>query len=193
VTLQPFGPSDCVGRSYSRLNDDYQPMHALCRFFLEHSGPSHEMGDRTMLPFLVDMARLYELFVAEWLRAHPPLDTFIKVKEPVHFHGNAPSFEIDLVLYGTATAKALYVIDTKYKAASAPSSDDLAQVVAYAEAKGCSEAVLVYPSPLSKPLDTEVGGIRVRSLVFSLSGDLDQSGRAFVQDALQIEKLEANQ
>ncbi len=187
VTLRPFGPSDCVGRAYTRLNDDYQPMHALCRFFLEHSGPSHEMGDRTMLPFLVDMARLYELFVAEWLRAHPPQHTFIKVKEPVHFDGNAPSFEIDLVLYDTATAKALYVMDTKYKAASAPSSDDLAQVVAYAEAKGCGEAVLVYPSALSKPLDTKVGGIRIRSSVFSLGGVLDQSGRAFVQNVLQAE------
>jgi 5-methylcytosine-specific restriction enzyme subunit McrC len=71
VTLQPFGPSDCVGRPYTRLNDDYQRIHALCRFFLEHCGPSHEMGDRNMLPFLVNMARLYELFVAEWLGAHP--------------------------------------------------------------------------------------------------------------------------
>ncbi len=165
----------------------YRPMHALCRFFLEHSGPSHEMGDRTMLPFLVNMARLYELFVAEWIKAHPRQGIFAKAEESVHFGGNAPSFEIDLVLYDTASTKAWGVMDTKYKEASAPTPDDFAQVVPYAKAKGCQEAVLVYPSALSKPLDAEVGGIRVRSLVFSLDGDLDQAGQAFVQDVLQPE------
>jgi hypothetical protein len=65
------------------------------------------------------------------------------------------------VLYNTATIEARCVMDTKYKAACAPSSDDLAQVVAYAEAKGCNEALLVYPSALFKPLGAGVGGIRV--------------------------------
>jgi 5-methylcytosine-specific restriction enzyme subunit McrC len=52
------------------------------------------------------------------------------------------------------------------------------------------EAVLVYPDALSKPLDAEVGGIRVRSLVFSLDGDLDQAGRAFMGDVLRLENLQ---
>jgi 5-methylcytosine-specific restriction enzyme subunit McrC len=42
-------------------------MHALCRFFLECRGPGHETGDRKMIPFLVNMNNLYELFVARWL------------------------------------------------------------------------------------------------------------------------------
>ena len=40
VTLAPFNARACVGRLYNRLNDDYEPLHALCRFFLEHSGPT---------------------------------------------------------------------------------------------------------------------------------------------------------
>ena len=40
VSLRPFLPSDCQNRSYSRLNQDYAIMHALCRFFLEHTGPA---------------------------------------------------------------------------------------------------------------------------------------------------------
>ncbi len=145
-----------------------------------------------MLPFLVNMARLYELFVAEWLRAHPPQGAFTKVKEPVHFDGNAPSFEIDLVLYDTASAEALCVMDTKYKVASTPTPEDFAQVVAYAKAKGCQDAVLVYPSALSKPLNAEVGGIQVRSLVFSLDGDLEQAGQAFVHNVLKTELLQSS-
>jgi 5-methylcytosine-specific restriction enzyme subunit McrC len=139
-----------------------------------------------MLPFLVNTARLYELFVAEWLRAHPPQGAFTTAKESVHFDGNAPSFEIDLVLYDAVSAEALCVMDTKYKEAVAPTSDDFAQVVAYAKAKGCHDAVLVYPSALAKPLKVEVGGVLVRSLTFSLEGDLDQAGQAFAQDVLHF-------
>ncbi len=53
----PVGPDSCDGRTYNRLNADYEPMHALCRFFLNNSGPTHERGDRPMLPFLVNMSR----------------------------------------------------------------------------------------------------------------------------------------
>jgi 5-methylcytosine-specific restriction enzyme subunit McrC len=70
VTVRPFAPLDCMGRRYNRLNADYLPLHALCRFFLESSGPTHEPGGKLMLPFLVDMARLFEPFVAEWLQQH---------------------------------------------------------------------------------------------------------------------------
>ena len=193
VTVQPFSPAACAGRLYNRLNYDYQPLHALCRFFLEHSGPRHEMGDRTMLPFLVDMARLYELFVAEWLKAHLPENVRVEIQEPVHFDGSgALHFNIDLVLYSAATGEVLCVMDTKYKAPSSPAPDDLAQVVAYAEAKGCSEAILVYPSSLPNPLDIKVGDIQVRSLPFSVDGDLNQAGRSFVQNVLHGTLAEAH-
>jgi 5-methylcytosine-specific restriction enzyme subunit McrC len=174
------------------LNEDYKPLHALCRFFLAHSGPSHEMGSHTMLPFLVDTARLYELFIAEWLKTNlprikinPPRELYIVDQEPVHFDSSGtPHFDIDLVLYDAAKTEALCVLDTKYKVASTPTSNDLAQVVAYAEAKRCNEAILVYPGSLSAPLDTKVGDIRVRSLSFSVSEDLDEQGYVFVQEMI---------
>lgn len=185
VTLAPHHPQVCVGRLYNRLNEDYQPLHALCRFFLEHSGPSHEMGDRTMLPFLVNMSRLYELFVAEWLNAHPPNDLEIKVQERVDIdQENTLYFRIDLVLCDATTGVARYVLDTKYKTPSAPAPNDVAQVVTYAQAKDCHKAVLVYPTSLSKPLDAWVGDIHVRSLTFSLTRDLEHAGQTFVQNLL---------
>jgi hypothetical protein len=74
----------------------------------------------------------------------------------------------------------LAVVDTKYKVPDSPSTADVSQVVAYAEAKGCQEAVLVYPIPLKKPLrDTRIGKIRVRTLAFRLDGDLDTNGLSF--------------
>ena len=188
VTLTPHPAKAYLGRLYNRLNDDYQPLHALCRFFLEQSGPSHQVGERTMLPFLVNMARLYELFVAEWLEAHLPPGFNLKVQEKVDIgKANALRFDIDLVLYEAKTGAVRCVLDTKYKAPNAPAHDDVSQVVTYAEARGCREAILIYPIPLSQPLDEMIGNIRVRSLTFSLDGDLEQAGQTLSRNLLKPE------
>jgi 5-methylcytosine-specific restriction enzyme subunit McrC len=186
ATIVPFKPCDCIGRLYNRLNEDYHRLHALCRFFLEHTGPSHESGDRKVLPFLVNMARLYELFVAEWLKAdHLPNDFFLKVQEKVEVgKEQAMTFKIDLVLYNRSSEKALCVLDTKYKAHESPDQDDVAKVVAYAEMKECTKAFLVYPTHLQKGVDASFGKIQVRSMTFSLSGDLEQSGQLFLTELL---------
>lgn len=53
--------------------------------------------------------------------------------------------------------------------------------MAYAEALGCREAVLLYPVRLVRPLDVEVGRIRVRTLGFELSGDLEAAGERLLE------------
>ena len=100
--------------------------------------------------------------------------------------GNGPHFDIDLVLYDMASGTVRCVLDTKYKAPDTPSTADISQVVAYATAKDCDEAVLIYPTQLPSPLDAFVGEkqkIHVRSLVFALDGDLEAAGQRFI-DAL---------
>src|SRR5262249_44483284 len=72
ITLERYSPSDCINRLYHRLNDDYAPMHGLCRFILEQTGPGIELGDRTFVPFELNMPQLFQTFVAEWLRANAP-------------------------------------------------------------------------------------------------------------------------
>ena len=184
ASLQPFSPTACTGRRYNRLNEDYHPLHALCRFFLEQTGPSHRQGDRQVLPFLVNMESLFELFVAEWLKAHLPPRWAIKAQERYQIgDSNGPRFDIDLVLYDTELGRVHSILDTKYKAPDTPSAADISQVVAYAKAKDCDEAVLIYPTLLSSPLDAFVGEkqkIHVRSLVFALDGDLEAAGQRFV-------------
>jgi 5-methylcytosine-specific restriction enzyme subunit McrC len=175
----PVHARACSGRTYNRLNDDYGLLHALCRFFLEGSGPSHERGDRSTLPFLVDMAKLFELFVAEWLDVHLPPELAVRVQDLVPVT-TGMTFSIDLVIHDRATQEPLCVLDTKYKDAALPSTQDVQQVVAYAEAKGCREAFLVYPSHDARPFEARIGDIRVRSLVFDLSRDLEEAGELFL-------------
>jgi 5-methylcytosine-specific restriction enzyme subunit McrC len=184
VTPARLSYTACLARLYHRLNEDYRPMHALCRFFLEHTGPSLDSGDHDMVPFVIHMPRLFELFVAEWMAANvsPPLG--IEAQHNISFGDHDElNIQIDLVLSNTETGETLAVMDTKYKKPDKPSASDVEQVVAYASAQGCDEAVLIYPAPLPTPVDARFGegGIRVRSLTFGLDGDLDEAGYRLLQ------------
>ncbi|MEK0179452.1 McrC family protein [Microcoleus anatoxicus] len=183
VTIKSFTAQACIDRNYHRLNEDYQLLHALCRFFLENTGPSHETGDREMLPFLIDMANLYEQFVAEWFKANTPKGFFVKQQHRVT-HDQNYFDRIDLLLCDIATSKVLYVLDTKYKAPDKVESDDRHQIVAYANALKCQNAILVYPQNLQQPLDIKNDDIRVRSLTFSLDSDLHEAGETFLKSLL---------
>ena len=179
VTLKSFTPEDCFRINYNRLNQDYKLLHYLCRFFLENTAPNYNSGNRNTLPFIVNMSKLYELFVAEWLKIHLPSNLIIQSQKRVNIAKNI-SFQIDLVLYDISTNKNRYILDTKYKYPDSPSSDDVAQVVAYAVSQKCSEVILIYPTTLNHPLDKFVGDIRVRSLTFSLDKNLDKAGNSFL-------------
>lgn len=183
VTLQTYTAEDCIQRQYNRLNQDYQILHALCRFFLENTTPSHEKGNNTTLPFLVNMDHLYEMFVAEWLKFHLPSNLTLKSQERINIVKNI-YFKTDLILYDTATITPKYIIDTKYKAPKSPSSEDIAQVVTYAVSKNCQEVTLVYPTALAHSLNAFVGNIRVRSLTFALNDNLDIAGQTFLNELL---------
>lgn len=182
VTLRPFQGRDCVGRSYNRLNQDYATLHALCRFFLEHTGPRHAEGEASSLAFLVNMGRLYERFVARWLSKHLPGHVRLSAQERLDVdRAQGLHFNVDLVLSARASGRVLAVMDTKYKASATPTSDDIAQIVAYAEALRARRAVLIYPQQSATPLDAQVGSIRVQRMAFALGGGLDDAGDAFVR------------
>lgn len=183
VTIKSFTSQACIDRNYHRLNQDYQLLHALCRFFLENTGPSHEKGDREMVPFLINMANLYEQFVAEWLKINTPKGFFIEQQYRVT-HDQHYFDRIDLILRDIETKKVEYVLDTKYKVPEKVANSDYHQIVAYANAVNCKNAILIYPQNLKVPRDTQIGDIRVRSLTFSLDSDLNQAGKTFLTSLL---------
>jgi 5-methylcytosine-specific restriction enzyme subunit McrC len=175
TSLDAVPASVCENRDYHRLNEDYRPLHGLCHFFLDGSGPTHQIGEHTMVPFLVDMAKLFEQFVAEWLSAHLPAGYHVvpHYRVDLNQHGSM-YFDIDLVLWDEETRAPLCVLDTKYKKES--QTPDVHQIVAYAQSVGCRHALLVYPAPLPERVWAQSGDIAIRSLVFDLAGDLEQAG-----------------
>ena len=181
VTLQPCSAEDCIARQYNRLNPGYQLLHNLCRFFLENSSPSHERGNHKTLPFLVDMAHLYELFVAEWLQKNTPQGYFFKQQHPIEISQNR-HFTIDILLCDADTGKTIAVLDTKYKSPELAGYTDIYQMISYANTTKCKQAFLIYPKDLTQPLDIKSDEIRVRSLTFSLNDDLDRAGQTFLKN-----------
>jgi 5-methylcytosine-specific restriction enzyme subunit McrC len=150
---------------------------------LDHIGPSHELGGREMLPFLVNMNHLYERFVARWLKENIPLNFDLKIQEKIDItEDGSLFFRIDIVIYDINTKAVIAVLDTKYKTPDTPDKSDINQAIAYAEVKGCQVAVLIYPEPLKYPINKKFGRIRVFTMTFSLSGDLDFSGKTFLNN-----------
>ena len=176
VSLRPFQPQDCQNRTYSRLNQDYATLHALCRFFLEHTGPLLDEGQHQLMPFLLNMAQLYERCVANWLQAQLPPPYRIKVQEnTVLGPHDELRFQIDLTLYGE-NGRPLAVLDTKYKTPDKPSQADISQVITYAKARGCHHALLIYPQPLPQPLNVTVGDVQLHTVTFGLDEPVAQAG-----------------
>jgi 5-methylcytosine-specific restriction enzyme subunit McrC len=183
VSLRPFTAHQCRNRVYTRLTADYRPLLALCAFFLEQIAPTQRAGTAQTPAFLVDMALLYERFVAAWLARHLSGSYRLQVQERVLLAAHANlHFELDLVIYDAASGVARCVIDTKYKLPiGAPAAEDVAQVLAYAQSKAAPEAILLYPAPLRHPIDHPIQGIRLRTLTFDLRAQVEEAGRELLQ------------
>lgn len=184
VSLNHIEPSDCIDRFYNRLNEDYRPLHGLCRFFLEHVGPGIERGNYDFLPFVIHMPSLFESFVAEWLRENMPSEYKVKKQHTATLDAEGKfQFRIDLVITDAMTGKTMCVLDTKYKASQKPEENDICQVHTYAAKMDTRNAYLIYPS-VTTPLESSIDDIMVRSIVFDLSQDPDRAGFMFLRELI---------
>jgi len=183
VSLNEKVPEDCINRFYHRLNEDYRPLHGLCRLLLEHLGPDIEHGEHLFLPFRLNMPLHFEAFVAEWLKLHAPQAWLVTAQHEAKLKANAErTFRIDLILADKQSGQAFAVLDTKYKSSELPSEADIQQVVAYAVEIGVKRAFLLYPHSRSRPIHVRVGDIDVRSLEFDISCELNDAGYLCLQE-----------
>lgn len=188
VSVSRIEPRDCISRFYNRLNDDYRPMHGLCRFFLEHCGPGIELGGRDFIPFLLYMPNLFQSFVANWMNVNLPAGLRVVAQYSTNFDDTGRfSFDIDLVLIEVGTERVLAVLDTKYKRPDKPGNADISQVVTYALHMNTQNAFLVYPSHQTESVNVSIGSdykVNVRSIVFDISHDIEAAGRQMIDELL---------
>ena len=170
--------------TYTRLNEPYRRLHVLCKFFLDGLLPHLNYGLSDAVPFLINMSRLYEQFVAAWLTARLPTTYRLRAQERVTVdEKNGRQIAIDIVIYnrlGQATA----VLDTKYKAPDHPDMADIYQVAFYAHQQDCAHAYLVYPADLPQSIIGRNRDVTYRNITFALDGDIEVNGRKFLEQVL---------
>lgn len=186
ISHNEFRASDCTGRTYNRLNSDYERLHALCRLILDNSGPSYSVGDRQMVPFNVEMAVLYQKFATEWLDENLPERFAVKYEEYVtlmeYERSRDLKYRIDLIIYDHENDEPVCVIDAKYKDSERPETEDISQMAGYAKSLDVDETFLMYPTELEEDLDVNLNGVRVRNLAFELEDNLNANGEKFLRD-----------
>lgn len=183
VTLMPCLPSDCISRLYNRLNDDYQPMHGLCRLLLEHMGPGVSSGNHDFVPFMLNMPSLFELFMAQWLATHLPENLEVHTQYHAKLKASAElEVRIDIVLRNTISGANIAVLDTKYKDVAVPSMTDVQQAAFYANEISVQRAFLIYPSSGTRPFWVRNGDVTIQTLVFDLGVPLEEAGHSFLQE-----------
>jgi 5-methylcytosine-specific restriction enzyme subunit McrC len=191
VKITRMDACDCINLLYHRLNEDYRPMHGLCRFFLEHCGPGIKAGEHEFIPFVLNMPALFESFVAEWLRAKIPGYMHLTPQYQASLDESGVfSFRIDLILRDLSSENVMAVLDTKYKRNNDPEESDIQQIVAYAVRMNTKNAFLIYPSSTTRSVTLHVGHVCVRSLTFDVGIDPDEGGRLFLEKL--IEKISAD-
>jgi len=190
VSLKRINVRDCIGRFYHRLNEDYQPIHGLCRFFLDHCGPGVNAGEHQFIPFMVNMPNLFETFIARWLQENLPSNIVVKPQLTSQLNESGTiSCIIDIVLIDVNSGKTLAVLDTKYKRKPNPENDDINQIVTYALNMNSQKAFLIYPSndTAFDPIN-RLGDISVKCLNFNIGEGLESEGERFKKQLLsQIE------
>jgi 5-methylcytosine-specific restriction enzyme subunit McrC len=160
VTHRPVSTIDVDLIHLDRLDRGYEPILGLCRLLLENSTLDLRTGRIVQLAFVFDMNRLFEEFVAEFLRRHIGRimigdQRWLTDVDYQHRLGRLfGEFNMEVDLFLTDDSGASFLVDTKYKVLDAAkphtglSQEDFYQMYAYGNAgrRSHDEIVLLYPT-----------------------------------------------
>lgn len=166
VTLLPaVRASDADPAALARLHPSYVPLLTLARLFLDGGALEPTSGDCSSFAFTFDMNRLFESFVAAFMRRHRHAilpaawaDFDLRVQSagsPVYLatENAAPRFRLkpDVLVHNPNAAdgpRFPLLLDTKYKtvaASDAVTPPDMYQMYAYARRFASPCVLLLYP------------------------------------------------
>lgn len=172
VSDQRVRPGDLARVHLNRLDQEYEPLLAMCRLLVDGYAPGMEAGEVEQLAFVFNMNTLFEEFVAELLRRHRDsieLDEdrrLVKVERQRVLGKlfNEFDMKVDLILEDDQGER--FLVDTKYKVLE-PAKDhaglsqaDFYQMYGYARAskEKYREIFLLYPAteaPVDRTFDQD--------------------------------------
>ena len=174
----------------TRQNERFADVLRFCRLILQERSPTVRAGSERSFSLLFDMNRVFEDFVAAFLKKQviPQLDGYrlypqAKTKQlPLMKSGdkNVLTLKPDILI---EAAGRRFVLDTKWKqlsdegARGGVGTDDLYQLYAYTRRYNCRRSVLLYPHVL---------GAKCRD--FDIVDTCDQVGVRFVNLRRELHK-----
>ena len=181
-------PSDVFERMvYHRLNENYRPIHELCRVLLSGSAIEIPSGPVAFRSFLVNMEKLFQEFLVAIIRRSPRFaDCRVERQSGAKIllrRGTGITKDIHTMPDIRVTKlENILVVDAKYKepliarmGRRIPVSPDVYQMMAYCVANVCPGA-LVYPKTATSEEDmNEIYEVRGSPTEFKLR-TLDLSG-----------------
>ncbi len=165
----------------TRLEEDAAPALVLARWLVAGCAPALDPGDRPFPVFWLDVARLFETFVARLLADE--LDAQVTAQRTLPLdQAEQVSLRPDVVVQ--RRGRLPLVLDTKYKLPGPPQPADLYQLLTYCQALGAAHGGLVYPAPTATPpLIVRQSGLTVHALALDLGappGDFAAACTAFL-------------
>lgn len=176
--------------SHTRLMSHYQPIRPWCQLVLGQGMPVALAGDQHGLSLLFPMEKLFESYVARWLRKHLPQHLCLTAQAASGYlcwHDERWIFQLrpDL-LVSDHDGTTVMVLDTKWKRVEAANRScnyglaqgDFYQMLAYGQIylKGQGKLALIYPAwegfDTSLPVFEMGNGLRVKVLRFDIKNDL---------------------
>lgn len=182
-------PQDWRGWGVGRLMARYQPIRPWCALVLGESMPLALSGETQGLSLLFPMEKLFESYVARWLRGRMTQGCTLSTQARSQWlaaHDGQDIFQLkpDLLVHHMETQTA-WVLDTKWKRIAAHERDknygiassDIYQMLAYGHTylKGEGSLFVVYPawSGFTKALPhfQLPGNLRLEAVPFDLGTD----------------------
>ncbi|MFN8500089.1 MAG: hypothetical protein U0641_19725 [Anaerolineae bacterium] len=169
------GPDTFDSVPLTRQNAEARPALLLARWVSLGCAPSLAPGPHPFPAFRLDMARLFEEFVAAVLKetlATAGLSVAVQPLLPLDEAGEVP-LRPDVVVYDRRAPR--LALDTKYKLPGPPRPDDLYQILAYCHALGAPVGGLVFPAATTAPpLVVRHTGVTVYALGVDLGAPPDR-------------------
>lgn len=191
VSLAPIAPADCDRVIYTRLNAAYRTRLNLARLLIQHLSLEGRAGSTEFAAYLLDMNKVFELFVARFLQEYFVGHASIQVEIQPNIWLDTERQETgipDIVL--RREGRPYLVLDTKYKRFNGkPTEDDRNQMVMYCHTLGLSRGILVYADDRPMHYHADFTGIALDGISVSLHGSLDEFRQRCRQFAGELEGL----
>ncbi len=185
VTLERLPSARSSVNHYHRLNDDYRPIHELCRMFMAQTSVSERVGTFGFRGFLLDMNRLFEDFIQKAFQtAMRPSRLGVHVQESrrLSSHPVAPLLRPDITI--RLGDEIVVVADAKYKKdKDAPPNSDMYQVITYGTVLECRDVFLLYPAT---EVDSEYDMPIINSGVVVKTRRVDISSKKAVENTEEL-------